>query len=38
MHDIQPILHLQPNLFWEEEDNPGYLDTIKKYFDQKQTA
>jgi hypothetical protein len=33
MNSFQPILHLQPNLFWEEEDNPGYLDTIRKYFD-----
>lgn len=33
MNSLQPILHLQLDLFWEEENNPGYLDTIKKYFE-----
>lgn len=29
----KPNLYLQNNLFWEEEDNPEYLDIIKKSFD-----
>jgi hypothetical protein len=28
----KPTLHLQKNLFWEEENNPEYLSTIQKYF------
>lgn len=28
----KPTLHLQKNLFWEEDDNPEYIPTIEKYF------
>lgn len=29
---MKPVLHLQTDLFWEEENNPDYLSTIQKYF------
>lgn len=30
---MKPLLHLQQNLFWEEENNSNYIDIIKQYFD-----